>query len=187
MKKKKPDRSEIIIAIVIIMLIITTIYLLISNQKNLDKLDKLGNKQELQLSNLPLEENPLSLEGYSKVNISVQNTSLVIKSNCTVLSVEPHPLQVYSIQQALNKEIEIRPMNHEIVASILEHFNLTLVLTKITDYKEGIYFANIYIKNENSLLNIDIKPSDAIALSLRTNTPIYIKDATLKEKGTKIC
>ncbi len=60
-------------------------------------------------------------------------------------------------------------------------------MVKIVDAQGEIYFSNIYLKEDNNILNIDSKPSDAIALALRSKAKIYVSDKLLKQYGNSTC
>ena len=94
--------------------------------------------------------------------------------------------QIYSIQKGLENKIEFRPLTHDLIKSILDVFGIEVLMVKITDYKGGVYFANLILKQGNKILNIDSRPSDAIAIAIRLNKPIYIKEDLLKY-GLKFC
>ncbi len=184
MKSKKVNhRNTIIILIVIAILVLTNVYLLVKNYTPI-KSEEIKQDSKLFAN---LSDNPLSTAGYTKVNIKVDNTTLLIEGNCTIMGLVPNELQTYSIKQGLDKSIEIRPTVHDITTNILEHFNISIILVKLTDEKDGVYFSNIYLKKDNQLLSIDSKPSDAIAIALRTNTHIYVRDTIISKFGQKTC
>ncbi len=68
-----------------------------------------------------------------------------------------------------------RPMSHDLMKSILETADLSLKETRIHDIIEGTFHAKMLIeKTAGGDIFVDARPSDAIALSLRTNSPIYV-------------
>lgn len=125
---------------------------------------------------------------YVKVNvIKVTGNTVVVGNNCTAIVAETSPERARSIQLGLEKKIEIRPNTHDIFAEVLKSFNITLEKVTIDDFSNDIYYANLYLKRNDKVLKIDLKPSDGIALALRTKSPIYIKKSLLEKVGQNIC
>ncbi len=66
-----------------------------------------------------------------------------------------------------------RPLTHDLMASILKGFNVRVQRVEICDLVENTFFAKIYLEFNNEVLCIDARPSDSIALALKTKTKIY--------------
>ena len=78
------------------------------------------------------------------------------------------------IRQIENIEVT-RPMTHDLIINIIEDTGYTLDSIEIHDVSENTYFANLLLTNaEEEELIIDARPSDAIALALRVDAPIYV-------------
>jgi len=73
-----------------------------------------------------------------------------------------------------------RPMTHDLMKSILTEINGSVDCVEITELKENTYYALIYLKVAGREVSIDSRPSDAIALALRTKSPIYVAKAVLE-------
>ena len=68
-----------------------------------------------------------------------------------------------------------RPMVNNLILDILNKFDSKLIESRITKYKYGTYYALLIIKkNNNQIIKVDARPSDAICLSLSVLAPIYI-------------
>lgn len=76
-----------------------------------------------------------------------------------------------------------RPMTHDLFKSFAEGMNYTLKEIVISDLKEGIFYAKIVCKDSLREVEIDARPSDAIAIGLRFDIPIYTYEAILSEAG----
>ncbi|MBI2148639.1 bifunctional nuclease family protein [Candidatus Woesearchaeota archaeon] len=189
--KDKQNRSLIFIIFIIIILSINVIILGLNYNavRGLKKNKLVKEKIELNytLPEFNITNNPLSLSGFTEVKINITDNTVILGANCTALGLNIHEFQLYSIRQGLDKSVDIRPTIHDTIVNVLENFNISLIMIKITDAKDDLYFSNIYFKSGNNLLNIDAKPSDAIALAVRTNVPVYIKESILVNYGTKIC
>jgi len=89
--------------------------------------------------------------------------------------------------QAIAIEVEgvklNRPMTHDLFKSFAVEFNIQVVEVVITDLKEGIFYAYIICKSNELVRKIDARPSDAIAIAVRFNAPIYTNERVLQEGG----
>lgn len=76
-----------------------------------------------------------------------------------------------------------RPMTHDLIKLIIDAFDAKLVKIVIADLEDETYFAKIYIEADGKLLGVDARPSDSIALSLRTNSVIFVNDEIMNKNG----
>jgi len=76
-----------------------------------------------------------------------------------------------------------RPITHDLIKNIAKTFNIKLNEIIINDFKEGIYYALLVFERENKIYKVDARPSDAVALALRFNCPIYTTPEILYETG----
>ena len=74
-----------------------------------------------------------------------------------------------------------RPMTHDLLASVIEQLGGTIDRIEITNLQEHTFFAAIHIRQNGDLLEIDSRPSDAIALGIATSVPIYVAEHVLDE------
>jgi len=101
------------------------------------------------------------------------------------------PVEAQAITTVKMKRAPQRPMTHDLLKSFLDAVEYDIIKTEITEYKGPVFYSNIYIqhrkfigkKSDKSLLIIDARPSDAIALSLRTETPIFVSKEIFDEHG----
>ena len=68
-----------------------------------------------------------------------------------------------------------RPLTHDLMANLLRELSFEVESVVIDDLKNNIYYASIHLVSGARSLEIDSRPSDAIALALRTKSPIYVK------------
>lgn len=73
-----------------------------------------------------------------------------------------------------------RPLTHDLLKSVLESFNAVVDYILINDLKEGTFYAKILLKYNSSELEIDARPSDAIALAVRVGAPIFAEELVLE-------
>lgn len=97
------------------------------------------------------------------------------KNNKMVLPIFIGPLEAQSIVIALEKQKLPRPITHDLMIEILRKYSISVQKVVITDIKEGTYYSELYLKDYNNVISvIDSRPSDAIAIALRVNCPIYM-------------
>ena len=68
-----------------------------------------------------------------------------------------------------------RPMTHDLIINIIEKTGYTLDRVEINDVEKETYFATLFLKDENdNFIEIDSRPSDAIAIAIRVDAPIFV-------------
>ena len=83
------------------------------------------------------------------------------------------------IRKIENLEVS-RPMTHDLIINIVEKTGYKITKVEINDVEKETYFANIFLENNNGdVLEIDSRPSDAIAVAIRVNAPIYVTSNVL--------
>ncbi|MBN2202619.1 MAG: bifunctional nuclease family protein [Candidatus Aenigmarchaeota archaeon] len=130
----------------------------------------------------------LQPDGYVEADIiEVEGSIVLIGSDCLAIVAETSPERAYSIELGIAGIIDDRPNTHDIFAETLRSFNLSLEYVTLDSYVDGIYYSNLVLKSNDKILKLDSKPSDAIALALRTNSTIYLNQTLLEEVGQNIC
>lgn len=84
-----------------------------------------------------------------------------------------------AIRRRLNGYHSERPMTHDLLANIIEQMGGKLDQIRITNLQDGTYFARIIIRQGDKTLDIDSRPSDAIALGVANSVPIYVEEHVL--------
>jgi hypothetical protein len=82
------------------------------------------------------------------------------------------------------QEVEVaRPMSHDLMKSILQNLEARVVRVEVVELKGEVFFGNIVVESNGHQLNIDSRPSDALALAVRANVPILVSKDVLDEAG----
>jgi bifunctional DNase/RNase len=89
-----------------------------------------------------------------------------------------------AIRLALTETPTPRPMTHDLLRNMLEHLNLTVSKVVVEDVKRNTYFARVHLIAQGIERSVDARPSDAIALALRTNSPIFATASVLRQRGS---
>jgi hypothetical protein len=74
-----------------------------------------------------------------------------------------------------------RPMTHDLFKNLIDVMDLSLTEVNITELQDGTFYANLYF--ENGDIEIDARPSDAIAIAIRMQVPIFVSSDILDEVG----
>lgn len=90
-------------------------------------------------------------------------------------------LEANSIAIEMEKMNLPRPMTHDLTRDIIEQFGGRVLRVEITDLKDNTYYTIIYIQSNGKKIQIDSRPSDAIALALRCEAAIYVYDSVLEK------
>ncbi|MES2798294.1 MAG: bifunctional nuclease family protein [Bacteroidota bacterium] len=91
--------------------------------------------------------------------------------------------EAQAIAIEIEKILPNRPMTHDLFKQFALKFNFTVVEIQITDIKEGIFYAKIVCSDGHKEIIIDARPSDAIAVGVRFEVPIYTTEVVLDEAG----
>lgn len=73
-----------------------------------------------------------------------------------------------------------RPMTHDLIRNLIHHMNAELERVVITELKDDTFFAHLWLRQQNEPIVIDARPSDAIALALRADCPIYVSEEVMQ-------
>ncbi|MBX9929160.1 MAG: bifunctional nuclease family protein [Gemmatimonadaceae bacterium] len=84
-----------------------------------------------------------------------------------------------AIAAQLNDVKRARPMTHDLLASVLIAAGATLRRVNITKVEDNTFFAELHVMRHGAPVIVDARPSDAVALALRVNAPIYVAEALL--------
>lgn len=93
-----------------------------------------------------------------------------------------------AIQLGLESSKSPRPRTHDLLASVLHSLGAEVVKVVVEDLKDQTFYAVIHVDHGSSRVRIDARPSDAIALALRTDSPVFVVRSVLekaqREDGT---
>ncbi len=128
-----------------------------------------------------------SIEGLVAAEPRINFTTVHLIGGCYIVSFDVTTDQAYSIARGLEKSLGTRPLTHDILKDILENFGVEILQIKIDRYDNGIYYATIILRQDNRILELDARPSDSIALALRTGNTLYFTESILEANGNYIC
>lgn len=88
------------------------------------------------------------------------------------------PMEAFSISSALENKVPSRPLTHDLTKTILENLGYRVDSVIINDFQDGTFFARLKLISEegNKMLDLDSRPSDAVALALRFDAPLFMEE-----------
>jgi bifunctional DNase/RNase len=96
------------------------------------------------------------------------------------------PMEATAIALALQGIVTARPMTHDLMKNVLEEIGVQVERIVITELKEGTFYATIQLAMNGSKHEVSSRPSDAIALAVRVNVPIFANEEVLTEASIVI-
>jgi bifunctional DNase/RNase len=95
-------------------------------------------------------------------------------------------LEANAIDRELKNISSPRPMTHDLLHSILAQIQVKVKEVKIVDLKDHTYFATLILILNQGVIEVDARPSDAIILSLKSKTPIFVSSKILDQQGISL-
>jgi bifunctional DNase/RNase len=135
-----------------------------------------------------IERSPyLSTVGFSPVYVDVDSENIYLTSGCNQLVMVTNELQTYSIASGLQNLTGERPGTHDLMKDTFELYDIRVLMVKIDNFRGETYYAKLLLQQGNRILNLDSRPSDAIAIAVRFSSPIYVKNEIMTMQGKRIC
>jgi len=113
----------------------------------------------------------------------VTNMPIVILKDLGGNAVLPIWVGIYeanAIALEIEKVATPRPMTHDLIKNVLLGLNASVQKVVVNDLRDDTFFALIWLERDGEVICIDSRPSDALALALRTDCPIFVEETVLK-------
>ena len=117
----------------------------------------------------------------------ITNTPIVIlrdKGGDRVLPIWVGIFEANAIALQIENVTTPRPMTHDLLRNVIHDLNATVQKIVVCDLQENTFYALIYLAMNGDTLTIDARPSDAIALALRTRAPIFVEETVIDHAKT---
>jgi bifunctional DNase/RNase len=98
----------------------------------------------------------------------------------TVMPIWVGIFEANAIAIEIEKLAAPRPMTHDLTRNLIHHLNGTLEKVVITELRDDTFFAILWMRQDNEPITVDARPSDAIALALRADCPIYVSEQVMQ-------
>lgn len=126
------------------------------------------------------------MPGTGMISVKVKGIGLDLSENPLLLLIDQDETMVLPIGIGLNEAQAIslklegytlpRPITYDLILTICENLGGSIEKIVVNDRRQGIYYAQIYLKKDEEEIVIDTRPSDAVALALTSGSPLYITD-----------
>jgi bifunctional DNase/RNase len=93
-----------------------------------------------------------------------------------------HP-EAAAILMKLQSQASPRPMTHDLLSDMLEQLEAQIVRITVTELRENTFYAQITVQQDGREIEVDSRPSDAIALAVRADAPIFADDNVIEESA----
>ena len=93
-----------------------------------------------------------------------------------------HP-EAAAILMKLQSQSPPRPMTHDLLSDMLEQLEAQVVRITVTELRENTFYAQITVQQDGREIEVDSRPSDAIALAIRAEAPIFAADRVIEESA----
>ena len=105
-------------------------------------------------------------------------------SSDTLLPIWVGIFEANAIALQIEKVDTPRPMTHDLIKGLLNHLEVKVTKIVVTELKDNTFYALIFLNAGGKVITVDSRPSDAIALALRTDSPIYVTDDVLSKSAS---
>lgn len=129
----------------------------------------------------------LDLVDYVPVNVTTSPFGIHLTSGCRQLTLAALPLQVRSVANGLAGRVDARPNTHDMLREVLLAFNVTLLQARVERLTGDVYFGRVNLQQGSTILSLDSRPSDAIALAVRFNATVHVNRTLLETAGETVC
>ena len=111
------------------------------------------------------------------------NMPMVVLKEVSGSSILPIWVGIYeanAIALEIEKVLTPRPMTHDLIKLLLTGLETGVRKIVVSDLKDDTYYAVIWLERDGALISVDSRPSDALAIALRLDCPIYVDETVLK-------
>lgn len=130
----------------------------------------------------PTESDPNVLVSVGVVAVDENNIPVVVleeRDGPRLLPIWIGTAEAHSIAVEMEKKPALRPNTHDLAKRIIQGLKGEIVHVVVSDLRNGTYFATILLHSRGERIEIDARPSDAIAIALRVGAPIFVRASLL--------
>lgn len=89
-----------------------------------------------------------------------------------------------SIALALGKAVTPRPLTHDLIKNLITSYKLKVTRIVVTELLDNTYYSLVHLSDGEKETPLDSRPSDAVAIALRTKAPIFVEDGILEKRNS---
>jgi bifunctional DNase/RNase len=123
-----------------------------------------------------------------RINLATQQRVVILKATkqeryLVIWIAQP---EAYAIAVELQGTPSLRPLTHDLLKNVISELGARIVSIVVSDLIDEVYYARIVLDAAGRHVEIDARPSDAIALAVRAKTPIHVEDSILERAGVTL-
>jgi bifunctional DNase/RNase len=120
-----------------------------------------------------------------RISLLTQHRVVVLREpeNRRYLPIWIGPFEADAIAMALQGHEAQRPMTHDLLKTVIAQLGASISRVLVSDVSEGTFYARIEAERDHQMITLDARPSDAIALAVRCDTPIFVATHVLDQAG----
>lgn len=129
----------------------------------------------------------MSVEGV-RINLATQQRVVILKARNEerYLLIWIANAEAYAIAVHLQGTVSPRPLTHDLIKSLIERMGAKVLRIVISDLRDEIFYANVVLEIAGQEVEVDARPSDAIALAVRIPVPIFVAEQVLERCGVTL-
>ena len=111
------------------------------------------------------------------------NNPIVVLKDVNGTAILPIWVGIYeasAIASEIDKQAPVRPMTHDLIRNLLFGLEAEVKKIVVSDLKDDTFYAVIWLERDGEMISVDSRPSDALAIALRMDCPIFVDDTVLK-------
>lgn len=96
------------------------------------------------------------------------------------------PVEAMAISSAIDGIVPPRPQTHDLLTAVIQSLGATITRVVVTELRDNVFFADLVLEVGGNEVVVSSRPSDAVALAVRTGAPVYARTEVLEEAGIEI-
>lgn len=123
------------------------------------------------------------------ISLDINNTPVLLlrdRQGNRVLPIWVGPIEASAITYAIRGEPFERPLTLDVIKRVIQGLGARVQRVVINGLEGNTYFAALFLERDGSVISIDIRPSDSVAIAVHTRAPIFVDDALMDAQGKEI-
>jgi bifunctional DNase/RNase len=134
---------------------------------------------------VPVDIASLSVDSRTNQPVIILKPVTEAKGHGRILPIWIGQPEATAILLALEGAEPARPLTHDLLRNVLESLDVVLERVEITRIEDGTFYAALILRGEERTLAVDARPSDSIALAVRTAAPIFVAESVMEEAAVE--
>lgn len=133
----------------------------------------------------------LSTEGFVEVEAAAAvvdgRGAVSLTGGCVRMTAGTEPDQAQAISDGINEVVGPRPNTHDLMRDAFDMLDIELLMVKVTELRDRNFHGKVLLRQGDTILSLDARPSDGVALAVRTGSKIYFNETLLNDLGQRVC